>query len=111
MQADISLGNYLAVHGRRLYVHSGRTAALRFARLTPANRNNRSARYWPAADLVTHILAHPLNDCKWHEAEVQSLLFTVIQVPFDYARNWDIADMRIVSLRMPDLVKHLNPLW
>jgi len=25
-------------------------------------------RYWPVADLIAHILAHPLNDCKWHVA-------------------------------------------
>jgi len=21
---------------------------------------------WPVADLIAHILAHPLSDCKWH---------------------------------------------
>ena len=49
--------------------------------------------FWPVAGLITRILAHPLNDCKWHEAELHVAKMLAVLRTFANGCKWPVADL------------------
>ncbi|MGB8410947.1 MAG: hypothetical protein WCE58_13690 [Gallionella sp.] len=45
--------------------------------------NPKDVRLWPVADLIAHILAYLLNDCKWHQVALRAWYLASIKRPLE----------------------------